>query len=177
MKVHLASFFVLLITIVSLAPAQEWIETISVEGNFKVLLPGEARYQSTSLDTGAGNIRVHSFATESRDGRLACVVFYNDYPVWLTLRKSAEQILNDARDGGVDAVRGRLIRETRITLDGHAGRELEITMQHGNEMAYASWRYYLVGNRLHQVGIVSVGQPVDEETKNKVFGSFMLLDR
>jgi hypothetical protein len=160
------------------AAAQTWKETKSVEGKFKVSLPGAAKYQYQDLKTDVGKIRQHIFAVETDGGKFAYLAFYNDYPEDHVRRTGAETMLDNARAGALGQLQNnKVVKESKIKLAGHAGREMHFTGVVQGMNVHASWRMYLVNNRLYQVGVVGIGEAASAESIRKCFDSFSLLEK
>jgi hypothetical protein len=152
----------------------EWRETKSSDGNFRVLLPGEAQYQSQQLKSEAGKITMHVFAAE-RDGT-AFMTLYNDYPAEHVNKLGAATLLKQSQEGVVASAKGQLSREPReIKLGKHPGREFRFTVETPAGKVYSLWRIYLVGNRLYQTGVVAVGKEAAEGDVKMFCESFRLL--
>jgi hypothetical protein len=98
------------------------------------------------------------------------------YEVNMVLRgnrpMTAEQQLDQYRDDMKLGFSGaKVARETKITLDGHPGRELEIAHSEGKVFA----RIYLVKSRSYELQVV--GRPVKTSSQPEVqtfFNSFKL---
>ncbi len=153
----------------------EWKETKSSDGNFRVLLPGDAQYQSQQLKSEAvGKITMHVYAAE-RDGT-AFMTLYNDYPAEHVNKVGAATLLKQSQEGVVASSKGKLSREPQeIKLGKHPGREFRFTVETPAGKVNSVWRIYLVGNRLYQTGVVAVGKDAAESDVKMFVESFKLL--
>jgi hypothetical protein len=116
----------------------------SQAGAFSVLMPGQPATTVKAVKTAIGPIDAHSFLVETGGGAYAYMVVYNDYP---TTPANPQRVLNAVRDGGVESVRGRVISERAIALDGHPGKEVVIEAE---DHVFIN-RMYIAGQRLYQV--------------------------
>lgn len=157
------------------AAAQEWQETKSTEGHFQVLMPGEAQYQSQDVDTEVGKIKLHVFAVATSGGAAAYLVMYEDYPAEDVKKTGAETILNNARDGALKGIRGKITKETKIRYGSHPGLEFSLSGTSNDTAVHCVWRLYLVRDRMYQLGVVGIKQPAPPEMIDKFFASFALL--
>jgi len=148
----------------------------SEAGNFSVQTPYTLKESSESLDTQVGEIEIHSFLGEQ--GNESVSIGYTDYPAELVQVSDPERILDGSRDGAVANVKGELVSETRISLDGYPGRELTISVIADNKQEIVlRGRVFLVENRLYQ--IMAVAPKGKENAKNidAFLQSFALLDK
>ncbi len=126
-------------------------EFSSERGRFAILFPGtpeEGQYtQSGPLDSWQ-----YTFADDWANYDVA----YNDYDI--DLEKDAEKrnyVLNGMRDAGVSKLDGRLLSEAEVSLDGHPGRALKVSIPDGSIIRV---RMYVVGRRFYQVAVVTLGE-------------------
>src|SRR5436305_15004892 len=110
-KLLLAAIFVALLC----ACATKW-EAVN-EGGFTAQMPGTANRQTQSIDTPSGKIDITMLSVE-KSGE-AFIVGYNDIPAAVATLADAnpEQFLNNARDGAVQNVHGKVTSEHAITID------------------------------------------------------------
>lgn len=176
--------FLIAILIASLTPlakadaqtTETWKETRSQEGNLRVLLPGEGQYLSEEIDSDVGKMTQHTYLAEVDGGRLAFLTIYNDYPADQVRRTGAAEVLKNAQGGALKSVNGKLKRDARpIKLGNHPGREFHFTGVLQQRKLNMTWRVYMVGNRMYQLGIVGVEREIPESDQKKFFDSFKLL--
>ena len=102
------------------AQTTQW-ETVS-ESGFTVRMPGKPSKRTQSMDTAVGKIQLTTLAAEK--GGEAFIVGYNDFPDSPAVRdRDPEELLNNARDGAVRTVNGKVTSEKAITMNGHPGKE------------------------------------------------------
>jgi hypothetical protein len=151
-----------------------WSEYSSAEGAFSVLMPGTPTEQTQAQDTEMGTIDVHSFTFE--EGDVAYLVGYNVFPAAVIGAASSDSMLDGARDGQVNAVKGTLVNEQKITLGAYPGRELEIQIEDSDGTLSLRSRTFLVRDRLYQVMVVGPkGQSTSPDT-TKFLDSFKLME-
>jgi len=160
----------------ALQAADDWSVAKSHEGNFKVILPGEADYSSSKVDTEVGQIDLHTFAVEANGGSVAYFVFYSDYPEGTEEETDPKVLLQNARDGVVGEG-SRQTREAKIEIGGHPGLEFDFVQGAGAEKTYGYWRLYMMKNRLYQIGIISIGEPAVDYKVKTIYGSFDLINK
>ena len=146
------ALIVLLFCACSMLSQTKW-ETVS-EGGFTAQMPGTPNRQTQSVDTAGGKIDITMLSTTK--GNEAYIVGYNDIPASIAAIADAnpETFLNNARDGAVRNVNGKVTSEHAITIDGHPGKEFtgdgtspDDAKQEGTFTA----RVYWVNPRLYQV--------------------------
>ncbi len=166
---------VLLYTIVGAAGAQEWEETVSQEGAFKVLLPKGAQSSVQDVKTDVGTIRQHFLLVEVENGNLAYLVGYADYPEDHIRRTGPETLLSNGQRGLVRHYNGTLDKDFSISLSGHPGKEIHGSGTEEGVPVYFSRRSYLVGNRLYSILALRMRQDLDLKAVHKLFASFALI--
>jgi hypothetical protein len=135
----------------------------SEAGRFSIVAPVELKEQVTPVDSPFGKIDFHVFMGRSPDAEY--LVSYADFPN-PQLLADPERLIDARRDDEIRTLKGRLGRETRITVDGNPGREisLEGTDPSGTQVS-AKTRLFLVRNRLYQiyVGAGRANLPTDSD--------------
>lgn len=148
----------------------------SETGNFSVQTPYTLKETTQSIETQVGPIDIHIFSGEQ--GNEVVLVGYSDYPMEIIQASSAEQILDGSRDGAVENVKGELISETQITLDGYPGREVIIQASAENKQEIIMHgRIFLVEQRLYQImAVVPKGKETAQHL-DSFLQSFKLLGK
>ncbi|MEO8288279.1 MAG: hypothetical protein ABI670_17780 [Chloroflexota bacterium] len=123
-----------------------WYDFSPTDGSFTVLMPKTPDYSTTNMPNGQ--------TTEMygvKQGPIAYVLKYADYPHALIAKTGADKWLDNERDYIVAGVQGKLLSESKISLDGYPGRELRVLADDGK---YRICRIYLVGDRFYNVYVV-----------------------
>jgi hypothetical protein len=133
-----------------------WQPYRSVDGRFSVAFPaGEPKDQTEQVKAAAGEIDVHSTVLYlAKDG--VYIVTYFDLPSAAGASPADRDKLLDAAIDRLLAGRpgSKLAKQTKITLDGHPGRELTVTLPDqpktpGGGVIMA--RIYTAGDRHYRV--------------------------
>ena len=146
----------------------EWTTVSSPEGGFEVEMPAVPELARHTVDTVVGPLEftVHS----ARLGSASYQIIWVEYPEGAI--EDAEAVLDAARDGAVARSGSRLVREDRIALDGHPGREIELDVQ-GRIIGLD--RLFLVGNRLYQILLAGDAGDLRSEEATRFLESFRLI--
>jgi hypothetical protein len=118
---------------------------------FSVLLPGKPSESKQEVKTPAGKLDVTLFIVDLK-GEGVYVVGYSQFPDAAIKAGTEEKRLDNARDGAVTSVKGKLRIEKKITLGAHSGRELFIDSE--SRTGNVRTRVYSVKNRLYQTMVV-----------------------
>lgn len=148
--------------------AQSWVEVQSKEGAFSILMPHQPARQSDSTKTAAGTIDMVMF-TVSTDSAFYAII-YSDFPFVPSTAEEANKRLDSGRDGGLARSKGKLVSETRITLDGYLGREIKAKLDEGFLVA----RIFSVKQRLYQMLVAGTEAEVSSANVTRFFNSFKL---
>ncbi len=149
--------------------AEDLAEFHSDAGRFKVLMPGKPPV--TELKTPAGIM--HVVQVETKTG--AYLAGWIDLPLDAAdTAEKAQARLDRARDGMIASIKGKLLREKKITLeDKHPGRDLLADVS-APDQGRLRGRLFLVENRLYQVIVVGTRGFTESEEADRVLDSFAL---
>ena len=82
-------------------------------------------------------------------------VFYLDYPIDRESADLVKKALDSARQGSLARIAKEdphVVKESDISIDGHAGRSLQIELKGG---AVVRMRYFVAGNHIYVIGLGS----------------------
>jgi hypothetical protein len=154
---------ILVVIVLVGCPKETWEEFSSSRGGFSVILPSIPQKEKYTGGTPFGEVTVHMFSVEY--GGIVYLVGYSDYPDSVVETRSAEEILNSARDGSLAALEGKLLSEESITCEEYPGKMVKIEPKDGT-LLYQS-RIYLVKGRVYQTAVISsVEKAGIDEVKN-----------
>jgi hypothetical protein len=146
-----------------------WQAVYSADGKFKISFPGNPTLEETPIKSiTGGSFTTHTLKIKPVASAAYLCGWWED-PTLTGL--STEERLNKARDNGVGGVGGRLIRETRISIQGYPARDIQVIAR-GNA-AFDS-RIILVGSRLYTLGVADVTGNHDTSNVERFFNSFTL---
>jgi len=146
----------------------EWTTLRSPEGGFAVEMPAVPELARHIVETVVGplDFTVHS----ARLGSASYQIIWVEYPEGVI--EDPEAVLDAARDGAVARSGSRLVREERIEIEGHPGREIELDVQ-GRIVGLD--RLFLVGNRLYQILLAGDAGDLNSEEATRFLASFRLI--
>jgi hypothetical protein len=151
----------------------EWIKYNSPKGRYSILLPGEPRLSSQEILTSNGK-KVTQYRATASEANFAVFVGYYDYASAMTYS------LNQARDGIVERT-GTLLSESKISLEGHAGLEMNVSAKRpdGTEFLVRA-RIYDFDRRVYVLQFIlprSEDDNVSAEKAARYFDSFRVTTR
>jgi hypothetical protein len=125
-----------------------WIKYNSPEGRYSVLFPGEPKL-STQDTTAATGEKMPQYLAMSLDADAVYMVGYFDSAPNMTFS------FDKARDGFVAAVKGTLLGEKAISLDGNPGRELKVLakISEADELIMMV-RFFQAGMRIYVIQLI-----------------------
>lgn len=129
-------------------------EYVSTDGRFKVLFPAPPNEIHETVESAVGRLPFHMLVCPFTP-TVSYHVVYMDYPIDLEQAGQLKKALDSGREGALSRVAKedpRIIEETDISVDGHAGRFLQIELKTGMVMRM---RILVAGNRLYVVGVGS----------------------
>ena len=147
-----------------------WSEFTPPEGHFSLLMPAEPHSQTITVESAKGRFEHHIY--KAVRGWVVCIVDYVDLPKQSVLPGNERALFDAARDEFLQGSQGKLLSETAVSMDGHAGREMKINT-HGGK---ARMRVFLIDGRFYLLAILEMdagSKPGDE--MDKFFNSFKVL--
>ncbi len=151
----------------------EWFKVNPPEGRFSVLMPAKPDAGVRDVDTAVGKLALHTFNSSNRTANF--MISYGDYPE-APPGPQQEAVLDGVRGGVIKGLNAELISEIRVTQGGHPGRELRMKkVSEGSEIMF-SWKMFLVGRRLYQMGVATTKTDPESPDIQKFFRSFELLN-
>jgi hypothetical protein len=142
---------------------------VSPDKSFSATLPQGVKESRQRVKTPLGTIETFSYNAKSKYCDFA--IAYCDYPDSFVAISGPAKILDGARDGAVHNVKGRLLGEAPVDLNGAPGREFNIETP--QKMILKS-RIYLAGRRLFQVMAIAKPDHAGDGKIAEVFDSFKI---
>jgi hypothetical protein len=153
----------------------EWREMAVHEGGFSILMHGQPQYMRQTLDTPAGKMEAHLYASERPDAYFA--VGYSDYPLAFVLGGSPQELFAGVRDTWVRRLEGRLVsRDDRISAGTYPGYAFSAEGKAKGADAILDARLYLVDQRLYQIVAITRRHEVAQGVVNRYLDSFKLIE-
>jgi hypothetical protein len=100
-------------------------------------------------------------------------VGYNDYPESIIQPGIEGQLLDGAMNGGVQALKGTVLSEKNLTLDGFPGKEAKVKVSSPTSGEFTV-RIFLVENRLYQIMVGGTTGKIDQAGATRFLDSFKL---
>lgn len=147
----------------------------SDDGNFSIQIPegySEPELQSSDVDSEIGDIKLHLYMSVNTEG--VCLIGYSDINLEIT-DELKNDMLEGAKEGAITNMGATLQSEEDISIDGHPGRSIRFTTESEGIPMRGRIDYYMVKNRLYQVGFIETGNgSMDRVTVQNYFKSFKL---
>jgi hypothetical protein len=157
----------------------EW-ETVK-EGGFTAQMPGTPTREVVSVDTKAGKLDITILTVTKGDE--VFIIGYNDIPASVAADANPKTILDNARDGAVRKVNGKVTSEREISIEGYPGKEFTgdgfSPSKNGEKSDEGTFteRVYWVNPRLYQVlNVRPKGSALDDDAQ-KFLDSFKLVSK
>lgn len=150
-------------------PVREWKDFSDAQGRFKVKLPGTPVHQASETPTPQGPIKTNQFSIGDEFG-----VSYTDHPMETFSMPGFDSsaFLIATHSNMASGVKGRVLQQRRVTLDGYVGLESVFDLPDQKEVLARS---YLVGNRVYLVlAIVPAGSQVASDDVQMFVNSFKI---
>jgi hypothetical protein len=167
----------LLILVTYLALIFQWEEFVSIEGRFRIYVPGPMTEKIDKVKTPLGDLDYHTFYFQNKDKTATTLFFmisYCDYPEG-TFHRDSIQLIDEFFDETIDAatesLQGKLMYSEKIQLGNNPGRVWRIDYNSGN--AVAKTKAFLSGRRYYAVQ--TIGLRTDHVSNEKFFDSFKLI--
>lgn len=109
---------------------EAWRELTLSAGGFAVLVPGKPEEKSASMETAAGQVKIHVAPVLTEVA--SYVVAYAEFPAAVSDPEAVQKVLDGAVSRVVGMDRNKLLSESKISLDGVPGRRFEVDVPHLN---------------------------------------------
>ncbi len=139
------------------------------DGKFAIHFAGEPQVTDKNIPTAVGNIELHMFMYE-KSATEVYVVGYSDYPSELMKESNRDSVLNGAKNGVVTNVKAAITEEKKIKIEGNDG----LFFKANSDQYYLTYKLFIAGNRLYQIGMMRDGSPVNEDGMKDFFDTFEL---
>jgi hypothetical protein len=84
-------------------------------------------------------------------------------------------MLEGAKEGAIENMHATLEAEDTISLDGVSGRSIRFTAQNEGQAMHGRFDYFMVGNRLYQVGFIALtSDGLADDSVQDYFKSFKI---
>jgi len=177
MKNYLLLFLVFSSTIFMYSQ-EAWIPFKSQDFSFRANFERNPKTLAQDIPVDGNVFKMNMFYIEnSLDSEKSNLLYavahvgYNKEEFLIDDLEKTEIMLNNAVDGSVKNVNGRLIFKNDILLNGFQGKEVKIEMQGG----YISARLYLVKHELYFIQVMATTDNEDNPDINKFFNSFDII--
>ena len=168
MRHKILATFILLITATFAYGIQadtEWVKFTSPKGVFTLLAPHELKLDTDGQSTN--ETPTHNRFNGFEQGYGFVIEYFENVPA-----TDADKYLDGTRDGIVQALNGTVVSESKLSLDGHPGRELTMSLSAQNGTAVMSrTRFYLVGKSMFSLSYVW-RKDIDESLAAKIGEKF-----
>lgn len=127
---------------------ENWKSFTSVEGRFSITSPGGfIRYLKTAQSPD-GPVQLYVFSCIALNAEYS--ISYADYLSVIEGNERMKLFLDGVRDSGVKGIKGRLLEDKEIVVDGHPGRAYRIEYGRNKDHLLIG-RNVVVGQRLYIV--------------------------
>jgi hypothetical protein len=154
-------------------------EFTSLEGRFRIVVPGELTEKVDSVETKVGKIAYHTFflQTQEKDAdNLFYMVSYCDYPEGIVFADSlglVAEFFQSTMETAAESVNGKILYCTDIQLGNYPGKYWRIDYLDGKVVIKT--KAYLAGNRFYSVQTISYQEKNINATGDQFFDSFRIL--
>ena len=150
-------------------------EFISREHGFKINFPKSPTVEISEKRIASGMIQIVRYKAKKKAFRTSLTVVTYSRDVFPG--EEIKEALARSRDRRVKNMRGELLSDTDIAIDGHPGKELVIGVGafSGPRIYRYRMRNYYVGNRQYLMSIVGASNMVLSPKSDSFFNSFRLI--
>jgi hypothetical protein len=150
-----------------------WQEYNSDDQTYSVMMPGKPANTVQNQPSAVGDLQMHIMLLDMNDGG-AFVVMHSDYPRDFSA-VPAKELLDASAEGVAEESEATILNRKSISLDGHPGIELELSVKKLRGAGRTVARVYWVAPRRIYVMIASVPPSSDMDVQlAKFFDSLKL---
>jgi len=150
-----------------------WSRFSPPEGGFSILMPGTPEESQENVGTEEKPLILRGFKS-IRENEGVYIVVYNDIPEEeMSNQKKLKAVLDSIPQEFAKAIKGRLISQKNITLNGYKGKEFKVQ---GSQGAIFRGRAYLTNNRVYLIGVATAKERYLRRTIPGFLNSFQIGD-
>lgn len=159
----------------------DWVISKSLELGYRIEFPEKASEGSQDIPTSKGNVVMDSFTLSSDSTSnliyMSAVSTYPDsfFPEGLNDDKSKNIVLDNSVKGAVSNVKGNLLSDTNVKLNGFTGRLIKIEMLLASETYVMTVKIILCGLKLYLIQTMCLKENDKNKDIDKFFNSFELI--
>lgn len=150
---------------------------ISKPGRFSISIPdgySEPELESNDIPSEIGEIKLYMYTSVNMTEGV-CLVGYSDIQSITMTDELKIEMLEGAKEGAISNMNATLQSEEEMTIDGHPGRSIRFTTDNEGTTLRGRMDYYMVENRLYQVGFIEIANnSLDGAPVKGYFNSFKL---
>ena len=129
----------------------DWLSFSTYEGGFSIESPDNFTKKVIVVKSVIGPLKFKVYLLEM--DRIVYLVGYSDYPDSVVQAKTPDELLGYAGEEAIRNLKGNVMRESKISLGKHPGREVIIEIPGVNNEHRL--RLFLVGTRLYQLSVLT----------------------
>lgn len=148
------------------ASAQTWNEYRPAGIGYRVEMPGQWKIASQDVPTDIGKIEMHMATVDEKTKVYMSI--YSVFPKDHIAKTPSDRLLDNARDGAVKNVKGKLLSERKLDMGGSPARHIVVDAA----TARVSQRIVLSGDKLIQAIFVGPVGAEAEPSVARFFDSF-----
>lgn len=165
-----AGTIIIILALGLVAQAQDYVY-IDPDKTFSIRFPAEPETGKEVVPTELGDLDMFTIMYEASYDKVYMLA-YTDYPADLVNASDAAVLLNGAKEGSLGSFGiSTPSYEKSITFEGHPGTYFEAN---GNDM-YVAYKLILVENRLYQIVILQMSNPISDSEVEGFIDTFKLL--
>ena len=149
----------------------EWKEYAISQGAFAISMPTPPVIEKHAVETETGRLDTHIVMAKTGSS-VAYAVVYCEYPQDALFCIAPEKYLNTASGQMARKMKGTLLSESPIHLDGFPGREIRMSLPNG----ILHLKLYAVGQHSYQIYAVILDNKGSPSDAHKFLASFRLLN-
>jgi hypothetical protein len=149
----------------------QWQTFASEDRKFSIKFPSAPKRHS-EFSTSPQGRRIEIVMYESESPDIILGAYYSDFPEDFKNETDVDRILNGARDGAVNNVKGKLIHESVISKGQYQGREINVRTE--DDKVILS-QFILKENRLYILAAICNSQITCDSQRRAFFDSFAIL--
>ena len=150
--------------------ATRWKTFVSDDKGFTFQFPTEPNRESDIVNAPSGKVELIQYMSKHKD--ILYTVMYGDYPNNALVGMTSEQLLDNARNGAVENVQGKLLSEVVISKANYPGREITVKVEPNTVLTA---QIILKDNRVYQLLVVTPSDKLFTSQRREFFNSFEIL--
>lgn len=160
----------------TLTSTEGWQSFSPAQGGMKVLMPGQPAHKPSTIDTAAGKVQMHTYTIEDASTGMGFAVILSDFAPETVAGFDLDQkneVLEGVKKGFAEGAKATVLSDRKLRLGEHPGKDVLMQLPQADKLMRV--RFFMVNERIYQIGAVGTREQVTANDGDAYLKSFRLV--